>query len=1456
MFLKKHFYIFTCFAILISSINAIALPFNKSALLSNDSKAFGSAYILTNTPQIATEAMGILYDSGGPNGNYEDNTFNQQFDIRLTATGCISLTIDSLGTESNYDSLTIYDGHTGELLDKISGTISQAFSFQVPTDWLQVRFNSDAATNSRGFKLSWQSFTACNAPKATTCAMADIITSLPFSKTTTTCADKISGVNGSTCLNNAYLEGKDHIFKFTSAGTQCLKISLSHFQIGSTIGTWGKPTGINVGVYKGCPSSTSGICVATGRVNSFLDSVILNNAHLDTPGDYYIVVSRRESCTPFSINIEATTCINRLPNAGYCDKALSLNDCSNSVTADIVLDLSSQGDSSFIETQQPSNNAGCISSLGFIPGIDTPRYNYVFLYFKAQTSGKFAFTVSSILDDPNSDVDFNFYGPINSVADVCNYTKKNAPLRSSFGIEKNTFNRSTGMLDIYTSIRGLPIFVLDTCEIAEGDGIVKSVNVQKDKYYALWLNDYRGTIGTSGVRLNFSGTSQGVLDNFSDPLSNFTAGKDTILFPGKMTQISAKGGITYTWTPTTGLSNASSATTDATPLVSTKYKVNIQGTCNLVPRSVNVEVFDIQKFKNQTVCDGEELYFEAGENYAPSTGATWAWTSPTGHLSELSCTNCNAPVFNAKNTTSSTENHTFTVTLNTPGGVLSETFTITVSPGKVAKYQVQPFKFSRDTNVCKQITMNLLKPGFDPTAAYSWSSIPSSILPAQNPSVNVTQTTKYYLTVTGGAGGCMASSVDSVIINVYQPPVLSVIKDTTLCTNVFLPIGNTVIEAGTTYKWSPATALNNANIANPLLTVPLNANTYTLTATNLGTCSSTATVKVTGVDASMRIDAPDSINHCKGTPLTLKSVTNPLNIPVRWSSDRDFSVKDSAVSVVAMPMRVTKYYAQLNQPGCFRRDTLVVLVDSLPFDTRILPKDTTVCKGTEVVFYSPSFEPYLFPNMSFKWTPKANQLTSDTLYNLVFQADTTRFWYRVATNGVCTRKDSMKIIVNPIPTLTVVPQQTTFCSADVKPVTFNATSDLPAQTKEWKWKDPNGQEIPEGKDKQSITVTPQASGTYTVMAKIGDCPGSGTANVTINASPSVTFTNNDVLCSGLSQSTVLNTTPNPTYTYQWTSTPVGFTSAAAAPSVSPTVSTIYSVNLTSSNGCTRTMTKEIRVATGTLTTSPDVSACSGNNVNLTATGTSNIGGTYRWSNGATTTSISPTVSSNSSYTVTFSYGNNCTAIKTIQVTALPGFTARINPDTFSATRLIDQGNQITLNATLVGNAPSPTFAWTDNDKPSVTTQSASFKPSEPTHTYKVLATSSTGCTSSSQVTVTVRFPGYEIPNAFTPNGDNINANFNIEFDPDNISKTFNAGNAHPRFWKGNIVVQSFQVFSRWGSLVYDEKSQSILNDKTYKGWDGKKGGTDMPSDVYVYLIKLLLPDGMAKSLSGELNLIR
>lgn len=1457
MFLKTHLHRLKLIFAFICSVLSTNWLFSQTI----------PTYNLTLNPQTSTAVEGVLYDSGGPNKNYTDNENATSslppnnnfytFNIKPTTGGCIELTIDSLGTEPNFDTLNIYDGNTGELLDRLSGTSIQAITFQASTNWVKVSFRSDESTNSRGFKLSWKSIANCTTPRATLCSAAELIPSLPFRKQSTTCNDRLDGVSSSACSGDEFLQGKDHIFKFKSNGGQCIKLSLSNFLTSATVGVSGRPTGINVGVYKDCPSESSGECIATGKLNLNRDSIFINNARLELAGDYYIVISRREACTPFTIRIDTIPCLNKLPNAGYCSKALSLNDCSNALSSDIVLDLTSQGDASFISVSPPSANAGCIGGLGFVPGIDTPRYNYVFLTLKAYENGQLGFTMSSIAGDNNSDADFNVYGPIDKFEDICTYIKNTSPARSSYGVERTTPNRMTGLVDSYVNTLGNTISVNDECEDGLGDGVVRRLDVEKGKYYVIWINDYKGTIGNGGVRLSFAGTTSGVLDSMGlDATTKFTAGRDTVLFPGRSTQLNAQGGITYTWNPPTSLNNNKAFNPIATPSQTTNYTVNIQGTCREVTRAVKVEVYEVNKLPDLTVCKGEQLVFRAGKEYPNMTGISWAWKSPTAHLTELSCTNCPTPTFTATNTTGADETHTFISTLRTPQGNISDTFNIVVTKGAVPVYNViTNYKTSRDTAICAGKAISLLKAGFDNTATYTWSATTlGHTLSSNNPSVSPNLTTTFYVTVTGGAGGCTSNSLDSVIVNVYQLPSLIGIPDNNYCTGTEITMGTSPLEEATTYSWTPTEGLDKTDIPNPKLTVQSGTTQYILTATNKGGCVSKDTTNITGVDLAAFIDLDDSIRICKGSPLTLVSATNPPNLPVRWSSDRDYAVSDSSLTEMANPQRVTRYFASLSMNGCTKIDTITVYVDSLPFNTVILPKDTTVCQGTEVVFRSPAYEPILFPKISFKWTPKQTQLTSDTLYNLVVSTDTAvKRYYREMTNGVCKGIDSVNIKVNPIPTLTVIPRDTTICPESKQPVVLNASSSVP-NTTDWKWTGPDGQEIPGTKDKQTIGVTPTLSeNIYKVTAKVGDCPGSASATVRISAPPTVTFPADDIICLG--SSVTLNSSPNNTFTYSWSSAPTGFISTQPAPSASPSVTTTYTVNITNALGCKNTQSKEFRVATGSLTVTPDVSLCANDVTTITATGTSNIGGAYKWTTGQTTATITPTVTTTTNYTVTFTYGNNCSIAKTVKATAVPGFTVRILPDSITS-KLIDQGTSLALSSILIGNFSSPTFAWKDNGKDIGSTQNVNVVATDPTHTYNVNVTSTTGCKASATAVMNVRFPNYEMPNAFSPNGDNVNATFNIEFDPENKSGTFNSGNPKPRFWKGNIQVESFTVFNRWGVKVFEETSTARLNDKTFLGWDGKKDNTELPSDVYIYLIKLKMPDGTLKNLSGEVNLIR
>ncbi len=1434
-------------------------------------KPFEPIYNLTLAPQNSSAYEGVLYDSGGPLGNYGNNESatattipnanNYTFDIQPTSAGCIEITIDSLSTEPNTDILTIFDGRTGAVLDKLSGSNNRRIQFQASTSWVKVQFRSDNSVNGRGFKLSWRGLTSCNAPKATSCAAPEIIPSLPFNRNlVSTCNDALGSVSQTPCKSTSttstrFIEGKDHVYKFKSISGQCVRVVINGIPT-STFASLATQTGANVGIYRGCPEDPASVCVAQGKPIFGTDSIVIRNASLEVPGDYYVVVGRKESCMPYNILIESVTCLNVLPNAGFCDRALAVNDCSNKAPANIILDLSGGGDSTFmiftdkVAGTTASPNTGCIESFGGIP----PHYNFVFMYFKAQADGKFGFNLAPLVTDPLSDVDFNVYGPIDNQTDICKYVKTNPPVRSSYGHERLAVqNQSTGLAAQYTNIFGQKVTPVDVCEYNDGDGYLSLLDVKKDKFYVVWINDYQGVIGTNGVRLSFDGTSDGVLDAVNDPLRNFTVSNDTFLCPGSKTTLVAKGGVAYRWTPVNGLSDTLSANPIANPATTTNYTVKIQGTCRVVPKNVKVTRFAVNELPNQTVCKGQKLQFTAGDSLPASSGAVWVWTSASNNLSELSCTNCPNPIFTATNTTGIPETHTFTAALICPNCNLTKSFTVIVNPGQVAKYEVitSP-KIARDTNICIGSSLNLLKPGFDNTAIYTWNQG----LIGNNPNVSpAAGLTKYYVTVTGGTGGCIASSFDSILVRVFTPPVLNGIADTTLCRDASLVLGNSAIEPQTIYQWTSTggiSGLDKSDVPNPTLKVQPNKLTYILTATNAGNCVSKDTVIVTGIDLTLKISVADSTKLCRGNSINLAALSiNKDSLVVKWRADKDFTITDSSKSITVSPIRPTKYYANISKSVCTRNDSITILVDSLPFNRDILPRnpDTTVCKSAIVILRSlPAYEAVLFPNIKFKWSPPQGFQTPDSLYEMVIQADTTQTYKRVATNGVCTATDTVRVKVDTIPTITLSPSDTTICSSGSISVTIVATV-TPTTITDIKWKDPQGQEMKENAGKKSITVS--TPGTYTAIASNGQCPNTAKATIKVVGSPSVSFPNPAVICPPNGTLVLNNAPPDPNVTYSWTG-PSNFTSSISNPIIGYANPGTYTVNLKSSNGCSQTQSVNVVAATASLPVIPDVSICGGTPVTLTAAGTTNTSGSYKWSTGETSASITvPTVSSGI-YTVSYSFGNNCTPLtQSVKVTVLPGFTVRISPDSLRFA-LLDQGTTVNLNTLLVGTYTNPTYTWTVGGNTVGTDASISTKVlSDSAYTINVV--SSTGCKATASLNIMVRYPNFDVPNAFTPNGDTINSNFNIVF---NSKSGVLPNDAHPRLWKGNISIESLQVFSRWGTQLYAETNVATLNSTTYKGWDGTNAGTDLPSDVYVYLFKLRMPDGSLKNVSGELNLIR
>ncbi len=294
------------------------------------------------------------------------------------------------------------------------------------------------------------------------------------------------------------------------------------------------------------------------------------------------------------------------------------------------------------------------------------------------------------------------------------------------------------------------------------------------------------------------------------------------------------------------------------------------------------------------------------------------------------------------------------------------------------------------------------------------------------------------------------------------------------------------------------------------------------------------------------------------------------------------------------------------------------------------------------------------------------------------------------------------------------------------------------------------------------------------------------------------------ICSG--QSTTI--TASGATTYQWDN---GL-GAGSSFVVNPTTTTTYNVIGTTGNCSSSVAVTVTVVPTPSVNAGIDQIVCVGQSVTLTAVGANQLD----WDNGiANGQAFVPGVGE-TIYTVTGST-NGCSASDQVTVTVVPNLIVDAGDD-----QVICTGQSIVLAATGANQ-----YAWSNG----VANGSVVIPPNGVT-TYTVIGTSGT-CSGSDQLTVIVEDCGWELemPNVFSPNGDNAND----LFVPLN---------------KVNVVVERFEIFNRWGNLMYSSSDQNI-------SWDGKDQAGNISTEG-VYFFKLRFTDGsqVKNEIHGFVHLLK
>ncbi|WP_421796249.1 gliding motility-associated C-terminal domain-containing protein [Haliscomenobacter sp.] len=192
--------------------------------------------------------------------------------------------------------------------------------------------------------------------------------------------------------------------------------------------------------------------------------------------------------------------------------------------------------------------------------------------------------------------------------------------------------------------------------------------------------------------------------------------------------------------------------------------------------------------------------------------------------------------------------------------------------------------------------------------------------------------------------------------------------------------------------------------------------------------------------------------------------------------------------------------------------------------------------------------------------------------------------------------------------------------------------------------------------------------------------------------------------------------------------------------------------------------------------------------------------------------------------------SGCSFDTTITIQSPRSLSLELGPDT-----TLRRGAKVTFKPQLNFN-PSQ-ISWSP---PSGLTSAQSLNAqAEPafTTTYTLQLSDSAGCKVSDKIQVLVagQVEAY-FPNAFSPNGDEVNDYFS-GYGGDEIE-----------------ALEYLRIFDRWGNLVFE--GINIPVDDPTKGWDGTSRGQPSPIGLYVFSSVVRLKNGSTYSKAGEVNLVR
>ncbi|MFN7911465.1 MAG: gliding motility-associated C-terminal domain-containing protein, partial [Bacteroidota bacterium] len=320
----------------------------------------------------------------------------------------------------------------------------------------------------------------------------------------------------------------------------------------------------------------------------------------------------------------------------------------------------------------------------------------------------------------------------------------------------------------------------------------------------------------------------------------------------------------------------------------------------------------------------------------------------------------------------------------------------------------------------------------------------------------------------------------------------------------------------------------------------------------------------------------------------------------------------------------------------------------------------------------------------------------------------------------------------------------------------------------------------------------------------------------------------NAICEG--QSFTLSTVAANTYTWSGPNNFTANTQNAVINNAQVTSSGVYTISIEAGPGCASTATVAVNVqaiAQPNVNFNYQTQYCTADGIaKVILSNGFNVGGIFSSNAGliidANTGDIDLSSSTAGTYIVTYNIAAGfCKAAgsNTAQVILSKSPVLELNPTNIKLS--------CGASATITVNGADD-YTWSNSSLLDCATCSVVVASPYKTTDFCVTGTSN-NCTSKACVNVTTE-QTLDVPNAFTPNGDNNNDEFCLQG------------------WAGCVQSFAISVFDRWGQEVFTSNKANFC-------WDGTYQGKALNTAVFVYSIKANI-DGKQISKKGNITLLR